>query len=150
MHSDLIIRPVTENDAPRLLEIFGPYVEHTAVSFDWEVPSPEAFIEKIHRITLLHPWLAAVKDGIVIGYAYASPFKVQAAYCWSVETSIYLDPQYQHQGVGRILYTHLEDILRRQNIVNAPVSPILTLSASLFTNPWAMKNVDIFTAPAIN
>lgn len=119
MHSDLIIRSVTENDAPRLLEIFGPYVEHTAVSFDWEVPSPEAFIEKIHRITLLHPWLAAVKDGIVIGYAYASPFKVQAAYCWSVETSIYLDPQYQHQGVGRILYTHLEDILRRQNIVNA-------------------------------
>jgi len=39
MHSDLIIRPVTEEDAPRLLEIFGPYVEHTAVSFDWEVPS---------------------------------------------------------------------------------------------------------------
>lgn len=119
MHSGLIIRPVTEEDAPRLLEIYGPYVEHTAVSFDWEVPSTESFKEKIRHITALHPWLVAQKDGQVIGYTYASPFKIQAAYCWSVETSIYIDPKCQHMGVGRVLYEHLEDLLRQQHVVNA-------------------------------
>lgn len=117
--ADILIRPVTESDAPRLLEIFAPYIEHTAVSFEWAVPSVEAFQEKIRRITASYPWLAAVKDGRIIGYTYASSFKIQDAYCWSVETSIYLAPESQHQGIGRMLYEHLEEILRRQHVVNA-------------------------------
>lgn len=114
-----IIRPVTEADASRLLEIFTPYVLHTAVSFEWEVPSLDDFKRKIRRITARYPWLAAVREGTITGYAYASSFKEQDAYCWSVETSIYLDNAFRHQGLGRLLYEQLENTLRRQHVVNA-------------------------------
>ena len=45
------------------------------------------------------PYLKAVEDGKILGYAYVSPFKERAAYDWSVETSIYVDENVKHKGV---------------------------------------------------
>ena len=53
-----------------------------------------------------------------MGYAYASAFKGRAAYDWSVETSIYLDKEHTHRGIGRLLYQMLEETLLKQNVRN--------------------------------
>lgn len=75
--------------------------------------------QRILKIVSTYPWLVCTIDERVIGYAYASPFHTRAAYRWSVETSIYIHPDFHRLGVGRGLYTSLFKILVAQGIVNA-------------------------------
>ena len=108
------IRLATVQDLPRILEIYGPYIENTAASFEYTVPSLEAFTQRFLGITAQLPWLVWEENGAILGYAYASrPFS-RAAYQWSVEASIYLCPQAQGQGIGKKLYAALERLLQIQ------------------------------------
>ena len=65
-----------------------------------------------------YPYLAAERDGTIVGYAYAGPFVGRAAYDWSVETTIYLDRAVRRQGIGKALYTALETVLGAMGILN--------------------------------
>ena len=50
--------------------------------------------------------------GEILGYAYACrPFE-RAAYSWCAEPSIYLTPAAQGRGIGRKLYSALEELLK--------------------------------------
>lgn len=113
------IRKVTADDAKELLDIYAPYVEQTAITFEYDVPSVGEFVERIKKISSKYPYIAAVEDGKIVGYAYASAFKERAAYQWAVETSIYVDMQKRQNGVGRLLYEALEQRLREQGILNS-------------------------------
>lgn len=74
----MIIRTVTEKDAHELLEIYRPYVEDTAITFEYDVPSVEEFAERIRRISANYPYIAAVENGKIAGYAYAGSFQKQS------------------------------------------------------------------------
>lgn len=108
------IRPATAADLPRILEIYAPYVEYTAISFEYTVPTLEEFTGRFLSITAQFPWLVWEENGKVLGYAYGSlPFE-RAAYQWSAEASIYLCPEARGRGIGKSLYAALEEILKRQ------------------------------------
>ena len=109
-----MIRLATEADLPAILDIYGPYVLHTAVSFEYSVPTLEEFRERFRSITAQFPWLVWEEEGAVLGYAYGSlPFS-RAAYRWVCASSIYLAPQAQGRGIGQRLYAALEDLLKAQ------------------------------------
>lgn len=112
------IRTAVPEDAVALLEIYAPYVEHTAISFEYEVPSVEEFRERIVNRLEKYPYLVAEVDGKMLGYAYTSPFVGRAAYGWSAETTIYLREDCRKMGVGRALYEALEKVSKAQNILN--------------------------------
>lgn len=112
------IRIATAEDAKELLEIYAPYVEKTAITFEYEVPSVEGFRERILHVLKKYPYIVAESDGQILGYAYAGVFKERAAYGWSVETTIYVRENQKGKGVGRRLYEALEWILAMQNILN--------------------------------
>lgn len=112
------IRPVSTEDAEELLAIYSPYVKETAITFEYDVPSAEEFAERIRTVQKKYPYLAAVEEGRIVGYAYAGAFKSRAAYDWAVEVSIYVKKGCHGKGVGRMLYAALENRLRKQNIVN--------------------------------
>lgn len=114
----LKIRDATEADAPRLLEIYRPYVEETAISFEYETPGLEEFRERIRKTRERYPYLVVERDGRIEGYSYAGVFKSRAAYDWSCEVTIYLDRNSQKRGMGRMLYEALEERLREQGIQN--------------------------------
>lgn len=116
--SSIEIRSVTPDDAERLREIYAPYVKDTAVSFEYDVPSLQEFRGRIERTLERYPYICAVREGVVMGYAYAGPFHAREAYQWSAELSIYVDGQAHGQGIGRRLYEELEKRLREQGIVN--------------------------------
>lgn len=79
----------------------------------------------------IHPWLVAEEDGRVLGYASTSPMRNRAAYRWSVETGIYLEPGAQGRGIGRkLLAAHLE-LLERQGFVTAIAGIALPNEASV-------------------
>lgn len=110
------IRNVTTADIPKLVEIYGHYVLQTATTFEYEVPTLDEFTTRVTQIQHTYPYLVAVKEDVVVGYAYASAYKARKAYDWSVEVSVYLAPDAQKNGIGRMLYEQLEQRLRMQNI----------------------------------
>ena len=114
----ITIRTAILSDAQALLNIYAPYVEYTAITFEYDVPSVEEFASRIKNTLQKYPYLVAEKNGRLLGYAYASPFHERPAYDWAVETSIYVDQNIKHQGIGRRLHDALEDALRSQGILN--------------------------------
>ena len=106
-------------DAEKLLKIYAPYVQNTAVSFEYSVPSVEEFRQRIEKTLEKYPYIIAERRGEILGYAYASMFKARPAYGWAVETSIYVRGDAHGEGIGRTLYEALEKALKMQNILNA-------------------------------
>lgn len=113
-----MIRIATEQDAERLLKIYAYYVEHTAITFEYEVPSVEEFKRRIRKTLSRYPYLVLECDGEIMGYAYAGAFKERKAYDWAVETTIYIDKDARKKGLGKELYQALEKALALQNVIN--------------------------------
>lgn len=112
------IRAARVEDAGKLLEIYRPYVEKTAITFEYEVPEPEEFQARIKRTLKKYPYLVVDCEGELLGYAYTGPFVGRAAYDWAAEVSIYLREDVHRMGMGKKLYQAIEEISRAQNITN--------------------------------
>ena len=115
---EITIRSAALSDAPRLLEIYGWYVEHTAISFEYETPSLAEFTQRIAHTLERYPYLVAERGGRVLGYAYAGAFVGRRAYDWAAELTVYLDPESRGVGLGRRLYAALEDALAEMGVLN--------------------------------
>lgn len=113
-----VVRPATPADAEALLAIYAHYVKDTAVTFEYEVPTAEAFRGRIEGTLKKYPYLVLEEGGRILGYAYAGTFKGRAAYDWSVETTIYLAAGARGRGHGRRLYEALEAALAGMGIRN--------------------------------
>ena len=133
----ITLRFVTPEDSAELLEIYRPYVEQTTVSFETEVPSPEVFRDRILEISRDFPYLAAVEDGQILGYAYAHPFHERAAFAWTVESTIYVRADCRGKGIGRQLYRALLDMLELQGaqtvcaVVTIPNDPSMAFHEAM-------------------
>ena len=109
-----MIRIAVCEDIPQILEIYAPYILTTTATFEYDVPCKKEFTQRFLKYTAQFPWLVWEEDGVILGYAYAAaPFE-RAAYSWCAEPSVYLRPSARGRGIGRRLYTALEEILRRQ------------------------------------
>lgn len=118
MFNDLLIRVVTPNDVLKILEIYAYYVKNTVITFEYEVPSIDEFRARITKTLKKYPYIVVENANKILGYAYTGAFVGRAAYDWSVETTVYVDHNAHKQGLGRMLYTGLENISRLQNIIN--------------------------------
>ena len=112
------IRTATPEDAARLLEIYAYYVEHTAISFEYTVPTLSEFQNRIKKTLERYPYLVIETDDGIQGYAYAGSFIGRAAYQHSCEMTIYLDPHSHKLGLGRKLYEALENRLKEMGFLN--------------------------------
>lgn len=112
------IRAAEQADAAALLAIYAPYVTDTCVSFETEVPTVDEFAARI-RAAREHAAYVVVEDaetGTPVGYAYNGAFRARPAYAWTSETSIYLAPAAQGQGLGSVLLDALEELMRLQGV----------------------------------
>jgi phosphinothricin acetyltransferase len=113
--SAVSVRSATPADVPAITRIYAHAVKHGTASFELEPPD-EAEMARRQR-TLLdggYPYLVAEIDGALAGYAYAGPYRPRPAYRFSVEDSIYIDPNAQRRGVGRVLLEHLIEECERR------------------------------------
>lgn len=104
----LIIRPSTDTDLPAITEIYAHHVLTGTGTF--EVDPPILDDMRVRRADVLSkglPWLVAVQNEKVVGYAYCNWFKPRPAYRFSAEDSIYLSPEAAGKGVGRTLLAEL-------------------------------------------
>ena len=116
--SEIQIRTATIDDVEDILKIYRYYVEKTAISFEYDVPTVEMFKNRIKKTLERYPYLVAIRDGKIVGYAYAGAFVGRAAYDYSAELTIYLSTAEKGHGTGRKLYEKLENDLANMGIKN--------------------------------
>ncbi|MGD9569918.1 MAG: N-acetyltransferase family protein [Sedimentibacter sp.] len=115
---EIKIRVALPDDAGVLLKIYEPYVLNTAISFEYDVPSEAEFRNRIIETLNKFPYLVAEYGSKIVGYAYAGKFHSRKAYSWGVETSIYVKENMRKMGIGRTLYSALEDELKAMGVLN--------------------------------
>ena len=102
------IRPATPADIPAITRIYAEAVEHGTASFELEPPDEAEMARRMQSLSDGgFPYLVAEIDGVLVGYAYAGPYRPRRAYRFSVEDSIYVDPGAHRKGVGRALMLRL-------------------------------------------
>ncbi len=100
----LLVRPSVEADLDAITAIYAHAVAHGTASFELDPPDrPEMARRRAALLDGGYPYLAAERDGAVLGYAYAGAYRTRPAYRSTVEDSIYVAPQAQGQGIGRAL-----------------------------------------------
>lgn len=114
---ELIIREAAKDDFAAITRIYGYWVREACGTFELEAPSESEMRARFDNITALGmPWLVAEKDGDVIGYAYAGPFRAREAYRFMAEDSIYLDPKAVGTGAGGALLDNLIAICTEKGV----------------------------------
>lgn len=105
-----LIRDSRPDDIAAVAAIYREAVLFGSASFE-TVPPDEAEMRRRHATVLAggHCWLVAERNGTVLGYAYAGPYRARPAYRWTVENSVYVDAAVRGAGVGRRLLAALID-----------------------------------------
>ena len=109
MSAPLLIRPVTPGDAAALAAIYAPYVEQTAITFEYEAPTAEEFARRITHTLTHYPYLAAERDGVMLVCVTLN----------APELSVYLRMDCRGGGIGALLYHALEQELNRRGFCSA-------------------------------
>ena len=132
-----MIRPMTLHDIAEIVVIYAHYVNNTVITFDTEVPSEAEMRQRLAPVIENFPAWVCVEDGKVIGYCYAHEWKTKKAYNTTVETTIYLHPDYPGRGYGRSLMNQLIEDCRNRSFhvlvacITIPNAPSVKLHEKL-------------------
>jgi L-amino acid N-acyltransferase YncA len=115
--TEIAVRSASVADSGAIASIYNHFVRNTVVTFEEEPVSAEVMAQRIAQVqTDSLPWLVAIVDGAVTGYACAHRWKARSAYRFAVETTIYIENGRGGNGIGTKLYSGLLAILRGQGI----------------------------------
>ncbi|MBL8763529.1 MAG: N-acetyltransferase [Phycisphaerae bacterium] len=133
----MLIRPIRESDFEPVAALTNIYIRDTAIHFAYDPVTAAELRELWTRQRDTYPWLAAEVDGAFAGYAKAGPWRERAAYKWTPEVGIYIEPRVHRRGVGKALYARLLECLRAQGYRSAiggitlPNAPSVALHEAL-------------------
>jgi phosphinothricin acetyltransferase len=136
-------------DATACAAVYAPYVAESWTSFEDAPPSDAELAHRVAAYSATHAWLVAEQDGVVLGYAYGSPYRARPAYRWTAEVSVYLAVDAPRRtGTGRALYAALLDRLTERGYrtaitgITLPNEPSVGLHRSLgFTEVGVERHV---------
>jgi len=104
----LAIRDATPGDMGAVQRIYAHHVENGTATFEEAAPSVQEMRARLDHITSQGlPYLVAEQDGVIAGYCYAGQYRQRVAYRYTLENSIYLDPDQAGKGVGKALLAAL-------------------------------------------
>jgi phosphinothricin acetyltransferase len=102
--AQILVRDAEPTDMPAIQAIYAHHVLYGLATFE-EVPPPVAEMA-VRRAAVLEaglPYLSAVIDGQVVGYAYATMYRPRPAYRHTIEDSIYVAHDRGGCGIGSTL-----------------------------------------------
>lgn len=101
------IREVNLKDAAQVADVYNHYIQNTHHTFETEPLSTDEMEKRISAVIEDYPFLVAEEDGEILGYAYATKFRLRQAYEFASEVSIYVRNAAKQKGIGTQLYTKL-------------------------------------------
>ena len=102
-------RSAKETDLSAIKRIYEHYVLNTVISLEETPPDLDQVQERFQQAQDLNlPYLVAENESQdIVGYAYALPYNVRSGYRYTVLESVYLNPDFTGQGIGRMLLERL-------------------------------------------
>ncbi len=108
-----MIRDAVSTDAGAIASIYNHYIHNTVATFEEDELSTAQMAARMQSVQGAgYPWLVAERDGVIVGYAYASRWRERVAYRYSAESTVYLAPDTTGAGLGTLLYTELFERLK--------------------------------------
>lgn len=102
------IRSASPSDLDAVQRIYAHHVVHGLGSFELEAPTLAEMRSRFDAVRERGlPYLVALEDRTVVGFAYAGPYRQRPAYRFTVEDSVYVSHEAQGRGVGAALLEHL-------------------------------------------
>jgi L-amino acid N-acyltransferase YncA len=121
----MIIRDAVEADLPAIVQIYNATVPTRMVTAELEPTRVEARLPWFREHSSeQYPFWVAESEGRVIGWLDFKKFLPRAAYCGTVEISVYVDEKFRRRGVGQRLL--------EQAIARAPSLGIAALVGLIF------------------
>ena len=104
------IRFAEPRDIAAITAIYDAAVRHGTATFEIDPPDEREMRRRYEALRAGgYPYLVAEAGGIILGYAYAGPYRDRPAYRWCIEDSVYVAQQSQRRGLGRALLERLID-----------------------------------------
>jgi len=110
-----MIRKANSDDAYDITLIYNHYVENSTITFETSPVSTEEMANRIANTTEKYPYFVYKESGKVLGYCYVSSWKKKAAYNNTVESTVYIDKDFQGKGIGRALMNKLINDLKERS-----------------------------------
>jgi phosphinothricin acetyltransferase len=110
------IRSVNSTDAAQIAEIYTYYIQNTHHTFETVPLSKDEMQDRINKVTEDYPYLVAEEDGQILGYAYATQFRLRQAYEFAAEVSIYVRNGAKQRGIGTWLYEQMFEELAESDV----------------------------------
>jgi phosphinothricin acetyltransferase len=102
------IRAAAATDLPAIAAIYRHAVLHGTATFEVDPPDLNEMTRRFEALAAGgFPYLVAIMEDVVAGYAYAGPHRPRPAYRFTVENSVYLDPTAQGRRIGTRLMQDL-------------------------------------------
>lgn len=106
--TEISIRPARPGDLVVITGIYADAVQNGTASYELDPPSLAEMTQRFEALSAGEfPYIVAEHEGRTLGYAYAGAFRPRPAYRFAVEDSIYVAPDSQGQGIGRLLLLRL-------------------------------------------
>lgn len=106
--NNVMVVPSRDEDIPAISSIYAHHVRTGAATFEIEPPTLREMSQRRADLRANgFPYLVALCNDRLVGFAYAGPHRQRRAYRFTVEDSIYLDPAYVGKGIGRTLLAAL-------------------------------------------
>lgn len=104
----MIVRHACKEDCAAIGEIYNHAVLHTAAIWNDKTVDTDNRIAWFEARTLSgYPVLVSEEDGVVTGYASFGDWRAFDGFRHTVEHSVYVHPEHQGKGIGRLLMTEL-------------------------------------------
>ena len=129
--SELVIRPITQDDISSCLDIYNYEVVNGVATLDLEprtLPEWQNWFEA-HQ-TVEHCIIVGIMDDVVVGYASLSPYRTKDAFKSTVELSIYIHQGYRGKGVASKLMAHILEYAKKMETLHTVVSVITAGNAA--------------------
>lgn len=113
--AETVIRPAKPADAESIASVYNYYVTDTVVTFEEEPVASDEMLRRIEEIQAASlPWLVAERKGVVVGYAYATKWRLRWGYRFASEVTVYVASDQGRRGIGSRLYGPLLGALRER------------------------------------
>ncbi len=109
-----MIREVKESDCADIAKIYNGYIVCSTATFEIMPVTNEEMMRRIADISSQYPYFVTEEDGAVVGYCYAHRWKEREAYSKTLETTVYVSPEYVGKGVGKKLMARLIEECRKR------------------------------------